>query len=84
MTHDRHDIDKLISIIALLRIDDVMRMTGLRSRDQVYRLVQRGELAQPVKIGKRASAWHTRDVIRFIETRQVDPLAHPVRPSRAA
>ena len=73
------DLKKLISAVALLRIEDVMRMTGMRSRDQIYRLVQRGDLAQPVKIGKRASAWHTRDVIRFIETRTVDPLAHPVK-----
>lgn len=64
----------------LLRIDDVCALTGLRSRESVYRLVRQGQLPQPIKLGLRASAWRARDVIAFIESRQVDPLARPVGP----
>lgn len=67
----------------LLRIGDVCRLTGLRSRTSVYTLVRRGELPQPVKIGRRASAWRASDVIRFIESREVDPLARPVPSAEA-
>lgn len=63
----------------LLRIDTVMRLTGLRSRTSVYALVRAGELPPPVKIGRRASAWRAEDVVRFIDSRQVDPLSRPPR-----
>lgn len=63
----------------LLRIGDVCRMIGLK-RWSVYNLVRRGELPPPVKLrpGGRASAWRAADVIAFIESREVDPLARPV------
>ncbi len=67
----------------LLRIDDVRLLTGLRSRDSIYQLVRRGILPQPIKLGVRASAWRARDVIDFIESRQVDPLARPVKSGSA-
>lgn len=63
----------------LLRIGEVMSLIGLRSRTSVYALVRAGELPPPVKIGRRASAWRAADVVQFIETRQVDPLARPPR-----
>ncbi len=67
-----------------LRIDDVRLLTGLRSRDSIYRLVRRGVLPQPIRLGVRASsAWRARDVIDFIESRQVDPLAQPVMAASA-
>jgi len=68
----------------LLRIDDVRLLTGLRSRQSIYDLVKRGELPQPIKLGLRASAWRTRDVIDFVESRQIDPLARPVPAKRAS
>lgn len=79
--HQDHDFARLINRIALLRIDAVMRLTGLRSRQQIYALVHAGELPPPVKIGARASAWRTPDVIKFIETRTSDPLKWPAQPA---
>lgn len=72
------DKDRLIASVRLLRVEDVMLMTGFRSREQIYRLVRSGELAPPVKIGRRASAWKTCDVVAFIDTRVTDPLARPI------
>ncbi len=72
--HQDPDIARLINRIALLRIDAVMRLTGLRSRQQIYELVRTGELSPPVKIGARASAWRTPDVVKFIETRPTAQL----------
>lgn len=62
----------------LVRIETVLDLTGFRSRQSVYDLVKRGEIPQPVKIGKRASAWRLADIKGWIETRRVDPLARPV------
>lgn len=62
----------------LLRIQDVQAILGLRSRQSIYNLIQAGLLPLPVKLGKRASAWHARDVYAFVQSRQVDPLARPV------
>lgn len=77
MPYNNSSIDPLLCDHGLLRIHHVMQLIGFRSRTQIYALVKRGELPQPIKIGKRASAWRAIDVIRFIETRAVDPLAHP-------
>lgn len=67
-------LDDLALRVGLLRIEDVMRITAFRSRQQVYDAVHRGELAAPVKIGSRASAWRARDVVSFVESRKPDPL----------
>lgn len=67
-------IDDVHLKFGLLRINDVMRMTGLRSRQSVYSLIKAGSLPHPVKIGRRVSAWRTSDVIEFIESLQQDPF----------
>jgi len=66
----------------LLRIKDVLALTGFRSRQSIYDLVERGELPPPVKLrtGGRASGWHAKDIHAFIASRQVDPLARPIKP----
>jgi predicted DNA-binding transcriptional regulator AlpA len=67
-----------------LRIDDVRLLTGLRSRVQSVDWSAGGLLPQPIRLGVRASsAWRARDVIDFIESRQVDPLARPVKSGSA-
>lgn len=76
MKNQNSGAEDLLCYYGLLRIRQVMQMIGFRSRTQVYALVKKGELPQPIKIGKRASAWRAADVILFIETRAVDPFAH--------
>lgn len=39
------------------------------SRTTLYRLVQRGELKAPIKLGPRASGWLSTDINEFIEAR---------------
>lgn len=52
----------------LLRLPEVMARTGL-SRSELYRKVASGDFPGPVKLGERASAWDSREVDRWIESR---------------
>ncbi len=52
----------------LLRLPEVLTMTGL-GRSKLYALVQSGDFAPPVHIG-RASAWPLSEVLAFIEAKK--------------
>jgi prophage regulatory protein len=50
---------------SLERLPSVCARTGL-CRSEIYRRVPRGEFPAPIKIGKRASAWDSRAIDRWI------------------
>jgi prophage regulatory protein len=52
----------------LIRLPEVQQLTGL-GRSAIYNKVASGELAPPVKIGPRASAWVESEVYDWIESR---------------
>jgi prophage regulatory protein len=52
----------------LIRLPEVQKLTGL-GRTAVYNKVNSGELAPPVKIGVRSSAWVEREIFDWIESR---------------
>ena len=58
--------------IALLRLPDVQKLTGL-SRSSIYRLEALGEFPKRVRLSERAVAWREEDLVKWNETRpQVD------------
>lgn len=54
--------------ISVLRIDEVMRRTGLR-RTMLYQKVREGEFPQQVSLGARAVGWIDKEVDEWILTR---------------
>ena len=65
-------MDGLMSpqIDPILRLPRVMEALGA-SRSTVYELVDRGDLARPIKLGKRAAGWPTSAVAECIERLKV-------------
>jgi len=57
-----------MSGIFLHRMPLVEEKTGLK-KSQIYELIARGEFPAPVKLGKRASAWRSDEVDRWINNR---------------
>ena len=51
--------------LTLERLTKVCARTGL-SRSEIYRRIAAGEFPKPVKIGRRASAWDSREVHAII------------------
>lgn len=51
--------------LTLERLTKVCARTGL-SRSEIYRRIAAGEFPKPVKIGRRASAWDSREVDAII------------------
>ena len=51
-----------------LRMQAVIRMTGL-GRSTIYRLVAQDKFPCPVRLAKRAIAWHRFDLERWSEAR---------------
>ena len=54
--------------IRLLRIWDVMGMTGYRSRDTIYRLMKEGKFPRQRKLhpGGRASGWVASEIREYV------------------
>jgi len=64
----------------LIRIHEVVRLTGL-SVSAIYSAMARDEFPRPVKIGRQAVAWRSRDVRDWINSR---PPARDDTPQPAA
>ncbi len=58
---------------ALLRLPDVMALTGL-PKSSLYRMVGSGTFPQMVKLAARSVAWRMSDVMGWVESRQSPPL----------
>jgi prophage regulatory protein len=54
--------------LTLERLPHVRARTGL-SRSEIYRRIALGEFPAPVKLGPRASAWHTAEIDAWIAQR---------------
>jgi prophage regulatory protein len=55
-------------IAQLLRLPDVMRLTGL-SRTTLYRLIDKGQFPRQINISVRAVAWRASEVEAWIHSR---------------
>ena len=56
----------------LLRMPFVVKKTGL-SRSSIYNLMKKDLFPRPVKVGRRAVAWHEEKINEFIRScKQVD------------
>ncbi len=54
--------------LTLERLPHVRSRTGL-SRSEIYRRIALGDFPAPVKLGPRASAWHTAEIDAWIVQR---------------
>ena len=66
----------------ILRRPAVLDRTGL-SRSSLYRLIQSGEFAAPVRLGKRAVGWDSEAVQAWVDER-IESLPALRRPSRVS
>jgi len=62
-----HMMDATVSI-ALLRLPDVMKVTGL-ARSTVYKLIAERSFPVPVRITNRSVAWHANEIQAWIGER---------------
>ncbi|WP_201729556.1 AlpA family transcriptional regulator [Acidocella sp. C78] len=51
----------------LLTIEDVMRLTGYKSRSSIYRLVHRSVCPPPVVIGGGRVRWRAGEIERWLQ-----------------
>lgn len=51
----------------LLTYQDVMRLTGIRSRTTIWRRVQAKEFPSPVDLGGGRIRWRSDEIARWIE-----------------
>lgn len=54
--------------LILQRLPQVKVRTGL-SRSEIYRRIASGDFPQPVKLGKRASAWPEHEITAWCQSR---------------
>jgi prophage regulatory protein len=52
----------------LERLPQVKARTGL-SRSEIYRRIAMGDFPRPIKLGERASAWHSGEIDAWIAQR---------------
>jgi prophage regulatory protein len=53
----------------LLRLEEVMRMTGLKQRT-LYRLIAEGKFSKQVRLSARAVAWKENEIRAWIKSRE--------------
>lgn len=58
--------------IRMLRLDEVMAMTGL-SRSSLYAMIKRAEFPKQVQIGPRAVRWDSRAVDGWLAEKLGEP-----------
>ena len=54
--------------VRLVRLTEVIDTTG-RSRSSIYSDIKEGVFPKPIKIGKRAVAWPSEDITKWIADR---------------
>ena len=52
---------------AILRRSEVLAMTGIGSTSTLRRMILEGYFPQPMKLGRRAVGWRTKDVTDWLE-----------------
>ncbi|MDN7350612.1 helix-turn-helix transcriptional regulator [Acetobacter senegalensis] len=55
-------------ISLLLTIDDVLRMTGYRSRSSIYRLMKRSQIPLPITVGGGRVRWRSGDIEHWLKS----------------
>ncbi|NVN06010.1 AlpA family phage regulatory protein [Asaia spathodeae] len=52
----------------LLTIDDVLRMTGYRSRSSIYRLMKRSQIPLPIMVGGGRVRWRSGEIEHWLKS----------------
>ncbi|WP_081774795.1 helix-turn-helix transcriptional regulator [Acetobacter okinawensis] len=61
-------MDSLTPNTLLLTIDDVLRMTGYRSRSSIYRLMKRSQIPLPIMVGGGRVRWRSGDIEHWLNS----------------
>ncbi|MBS0980751.1 helix-turn-helix transcriptional regulator [Acetobacter thailandicus] len=61
-------MDSLTPNTLLLTIDDVLRMTGYRSRSSIYRLMKRSQIPLPIMVGGGRVRWRSGDIEHWLKS----------------
>lgn len=57
-----------VPTIRLLTIDDVLRLTGYKSRSSVYRNMRRYNFPRPVVLGGGRIRWRSSDIEQWVQS----------------
>lgn len=60
---ERYSISALVE--RLIELQELSHITGIKSKTQVYEKIKRGELAKPIKDGRR-SLWPLSEAQRYV------------------
>ena len=69
MTQTTQTTSALQGASRLLRLPEVLSLTGIKANSTLYGMIRRGDFPKPVKVG-RMSYWPTAAVQRWIDTVQ--------------
>ena len=53
--------------VAILRQDDVLKVTGLKNRITLWKMWKAGEFPAPVKLGARSIGWRREAVQQWLD-----------------
>jgi prophage regulatory protein len=59
----------MMSVPELLTCQDVMKITGIRSRTTIWRRVQAGNFPLPIDFGAGRIRWNAADVTEWVNSR---------------
>ncbi|WP_353229327.1 AlpA family phage regulatory protein [Novosphingobium sp.] len=58
-----------MSVPELLTCQDVMKITGIRSRTTIWRRVQAGDFPSPIDFGAGRIRWHALEITEWVNSR---------------
>lgn len=63
---NKEEIDMNNDFDRLLRKEEVLLITGIKSPSTLYDMIRRGEFPAPLKLTARKSVWKCSEVVQFI------------------
>ncbi len=58
----------------LIGTEAVISLIGM-SRTWLFKAIRAGNFPSPIRLGARSNLWHEREILEFIESRRVQPVA---------
>lgn len=58
-----------IGELRMLRIEEVLELTGIKSRSTIWQLAKDGDFPRAYRVGKRGTAWRLSEVRTWLEER---------------
>lgn len=65
--HEERDMQNTNSIVKLIRLADVQKLTGM-ARSTIYERMAQGAFPRPLRLSVRHVAWKEQDILHWIES----------------